>query len=166
MIEVATKSQFDIVWNIIDRCRSALLDQGILQWDNLYPTAETVRADIADGRLYLSTSSGINRAVVTLDMKAEPQYSTVLWKTLEPALIVHRLCVDPTFQGNGFGRQLMDYAESYARQHRYASLRLDAYSGNPRALVLYHRRGYRKAGQVLFPRRVLPFTCFELGLEH
>lgn len=165
MIEVATKSQFDIVWNIIDRCRRALLDQGILQWDDLYPTAAIVHTDITNGRLYLSTSSGISQAVVTLDIKAEPQYSTVLWKTIEPALIVHRLCVDPPFQGNGFGRQLMDYAESYARQHRYASLRLDAYSGNSRALALYHRRGYREAGQVLFPRRVLPFTCFELALE-
>ena len=42
MIEVATDSQFGMAWDIIDRCRTALLDQGILQWDDLYPTAETV----------------------------------------------------------------------------------------------------------------------------
>lgn len=59
----------------------------------------------------------------------------------------------------------MDYVENYARRHRYANLRLDAYSGNPRALALYKGHGDREAGQVLFPRRALPFTCFELGLE-
>src|SRR5690242_4203025 len=117
MIEVATDSQFGMAWDIIDRCRTALLDQGILQWDDLYPTAETVWTDIADRRLYLLTSSGIGRAVVTIDTKTEPQYSTVVWETVEPALIVHRLCVDPAFQGNGFGRQLMDYVENYARRH-------------------------------------------------
>ena len=164
MIEVATDSQFGMAWDIIDRCRTALLDQGILQWDDLYPTAETVWTDIADRRLYLLTSSGIGRAVVTIDTKTEPQYSTVVWETVEPALIVHRLCVDPTFQGKGFGRQLMDYVENYARHHRYASLRLDAYTGYARALAFYKDRVYHEAGQVLFPRRVLPFTCFELGL--
>ena len=121
--------------------------------------------DIADRRLYLLTSSGIGRAVVTIDTKTEPQYSTVVWETVEPALIVHRLCLDPAFQGNGFGRQLMDYVENYARRHRYASLRLDAYTGYARALAFYKERGYHEAGQVLFPRRELPFICFELDLE-
>ena len=99
MIEVATDSQCGMVWNILDRCRSSLLGQGILQWDDCYPTVETVRTDIADRRLYLLTSSGIGRAVVTIDTKTELQYSTVSWTTIEPALIVHRLCVDPASQG-------------------------------------------------------------------
>lgn len=165
MIVAADVSQFDAAWNIIDRCRTALLEQGILQWDKLYPTAEIVRADIADRRLYLLTLSGICRAVVTIDVKKEAQYSTVLWTTAEPALIVHRLCVEPGFQGHGYGRQLMDYVETYARHHRYTSLRLDAYSGNPRAVALYQRLGYHEAGRVFFPRRVLPFKCFELSLD-
>ena len=165
MIEAATDSQFGMAWDIIDRCRTALIDQGILQWDDLYPTTETVWGDIADRRLYLLTSSGIGRAIVTIDTKMEPQYSSVSWTTVEPALIVHRLSVDPAFQGNGFGRQLMDYVENYARWHRYASLRLDAYTGYARALAFYKKRGYREAGQVVFPRRELSFACFELGLE-
>ena len=59
----------------------------------------------------------------------------------------------------------MDYVENYARRHRYASLRLDAYIGYARALAFYKERGYHEAGQVLFPRRELPFICFELDLE-
>lgn len=165
MIEVATEVHGDLVWFLIDRCRTALLDRGIHQWDEFYPTVETVSADIVGRRLYLLTSSGMCPAVVTIDTQIEPQYSTVLWTTPEPALFVRRLCVDPAFQGSGFANQLMDYVEDYATQYRYARLRLDAYSGNSRALTLYQRRGYREAGQVFFPRRVLPFICFELGLE-
>ncbi|WP_173049782.1 hypothetical protein [Nitrospira sp. KM1] len=44
-------------------------------------------------------------------------------------------------------------------------VRLDAYSGNPQALTLYRRRGYREAGQVTFPRRALPFICFEFEVR-
>jgi hypothetical protein len=111
MIEVATDSQCGMVWNILDRCRSSLLGQGILQWDDCYPTVETVRADIADRRLYLLTSSGIGRAVVTIDTKTELQYSTVSWTTIEPAPDRTPSLRRPGISGNGFGRQLRDYVE-------------------------------------------------------
>lgn len=75
------------------------------------------------------------RAVVTIDPHSEPQYSTVLWTTAEPALLVRRLCVDPRFQESGFARELPDYVEDCAKKNTYASLRLDAYSGN-RSFVL------------------------------
>lgn len=55
----------------------------------------------------------------------------------------------------------MDLAEAHAKQNTYVSIRLDAYAGNPPTVKLYERRGYRKAGQVYFPRRTLPFFCFE-----
>ncbi|MCS6304638.1 MAG: GNAT family N-acetyltransferase [Nitrospira sp.] len=58
---------------------------------------------------------------------------------IEVATIIYRLGVAPAFQGKGFVRQLMDYVENYVRHHRYAGIRLDAYSENPRALALYFR---------------------------
>lgn len=42
----------DMMWDLIDRCRTALLERGIRQWDHLYPARESVAADIADKRLY------------------------------------------------------------------------------------------------------------------
>ena len=157
MIKAADDSQLDMMWDLIDRCRAALLERGIRQWDHLHPARESVAADIADKRLYCLTASGLCRAVVTIDVQQEAECATVPWTTTEPALSVHRLCVDPAAQGCGLGRQLMDYIETYAKHYRFAGLRLDAYSGNPQALAFYRRRGYREAGLVHFPRRVMPF---------
>jgi len=56
---------------------------------------------------------------------------------------------------------MMVFAESFAANHNFSCIRLDAYTGNPRALALYERLGYQQAGQVFFPRRELPFACFE-----
>jgi hypothetical protein len=39
MIVPAEDSQFDAAWTIIDRCRTALREQGILRWDDVYPSA-------------------------------------------------------------------------------------------------------------------------------
>jgi ribosomal protein S18 acetylase RimI-like enzyme len=157
----ADTSHLDEAWSIVDRCRIALRERGIFQWDDIYPTREVVAADIAGGRLYALTAAGRCHAVVTVDTVQDDQYVTVPWTSAEPALVVHRLCVDPVAQGRGLGRRLMDYVEAHAKHHRFASVRLDAYSGNAEAVAFYRRRGYREAGQVYFPRRTLPFYCFE-----
>jgi hypothetical protein len=55
----------------------------------------------------------------------------------------------------------MDFAERFAEANGYASIGLNACSGNGRALRLYDRRGCTIAGQVFFPGRELPFLCME-----
>lgn len=105
--------------------------------------------------------SGSCVAAVSLTWEQDAAYQTVEWLGSEPVLVVHRLSVDPSYQRTGMGSHLMDFAEAYATQNAYASIRLDSYTGNPAATRLYQRRGYRKAGQVHFPRRSLPFICFE-----
>jgi ribosomal protein S18 acetylase RimI-like enzyme len=161
VIRLADESHVDAAWSIIDRCRAALLTRGVLQWDLLYPTRDVVAADIAGRRLHVLLDQDRCTGVVTLDIRQDPEYASVPWTTGEPALIVHRLCVDPLAQGRGFGAQLMDHVEAHAKRGRFASIRLDAFSRNPSSLALYRRRGYREAGQVYFPRRAFPFVCFE-----
>ena len=160
-IRLAALSDSDIAWQLIHSCKAALATRGVAQWDEEYPSRANVVADIANARLFLLLSTGHCVGLVTLDASADPAYATIPWAGLEPALVVHRLCVDPLCQGKGFGSRLMDFAESHATQHEFASIRLDAYSGNPEAVALYRRRGYRQAGELYFPRRALPFYLFE-----
>ena len=151
------------VWALVERCRDALARDGIAQWDAVYPTSATVEGDVARRALWVLEDAGGGTLVgcVTLTEDQNPEYATVGWTLPEPALVVHRLCVEPAAQGCGHAHRLMEFAESHAAARRCASVRLDAYTGNPRAVALYRRRGYREAGQVFFPRRTLPFYCFE-----
>ena len=165
MILPADPSHLDEAWAILDGCRAELRARGVDQWDDVYPTRETVAADIVAGRLHVLLERGRCLGMVTLDERQDAEYATVPWTGAEPALVVHRLCVHPDAQGRGIGSRLMDHAESLARDGGYASVRLDAYTGNPGSAALYRRRGYREAGQVRFPRRELPFHCFELDLR-
>jgi ribosomal protein S18 acetylase RimI-like enzyme len=165
MIVQADASHIDAAYDIIDRCRSDLGNRGILQWEASYPTRDVVARDVERGTLYVLIDETRLDGVVTLDEHQPPEYATVSWNFSEPALVVHRLCVDPAAQGKGVGKQLMDFAESLAAERGYASVRLDAYTANPQAVGLYLRRGYREAGQVYFARRSLPFYCFELDLS-
>jgi GNAT superfamily N-acetyltransferase len=150
-----------VVQGIIQACLQALRQAGIFQWDELYPNPELIEADIRYGSLYLAQESENCLGAVSLNEHQEAAYQQVNWHGSQPVLVVHRLCVAPAYQGKGIAGRLMDFAEDLARRRGYASLRLDAYSGNPKAVRLYEGRDYRKAGQVYFPRRILPFFCFE-----
>jgi GNAT superfamily N-acetyltransferase len=153
-------------WDVMVRCKRALEAEEVRQWDDAYPTRDIVEADVARGALYvLEDRDGRCVASVALDATQSPEYAPLAWTGREPALVVHRLCVDPAEQGKGLAHRLMDFAESHAARSGYASIRLDAYTGNPRSVQLYRRRGYREVGQVYFPRRTLPFWCFELIVD-
>jgi ribosomal protein S18 acetylase RimI-like enzyme len=153
----------DPAWKVMERCRAALDAQGVHQWDGLYPTRATIEDDIRRGALYvLEDEAGRCIGCVALDQRQADEYRELAWTTREPALVVHRLCVDPAEQGRGLADELMTFAESHAAERGCASVRLDAYTGNSRSERLYRRRGYREVGQVRFPRRPLPFWCFEL----
>ena len=165
LIRPAQLSDLEAAWQIVDRCRAVLRARGIHQWDDVYPTREVVEGDVERGRLFVALDSdGRPAAIVTVDAVQDAEYAAVPWTSAEPALVVHRLCVDPPAQGHGLGGQLMDFVESHARRQGFASIRLDAYTDNPDAMALYRRRGYREAGQVFFPRRLQPFACFERAL--
>lgn len=155
----------DPAWTVMERCRAALDAAGIHQWDSVYPTRATVHDDVRRGALYvLEDDAGRCLGCVALDQTQPAEYRELAWTTDEPALVVHRLCIDPALQGRRLAHELMAFAEAHAAASGCASLRLDAYTGNPRSGQLYRRRGYREVGQVRFPRRDLPFWCFELAV--
>ena len=143
-------------------CADGMQKNGIDQWDHSYPNEDVVARDVNGCSSYLARDdSGRLVATICLNREQHPTYQTVHWIGREPVLAVHRLCVDPVRQKDGIGSRLMEFAEQYAAQSGYSSIRLDTYSGNPVALRFYERRGYRRAGQVFFNRRPEPFICFE-----
>jgi GNAT superfamily N-acetyltransferase len=153
----------DEAWKVMERCRAVLDAQGIAQWDTVYPTRAVVESDVQRGALYvLEDDDGRCVGSVALDENQAEEYRQLAWTTAEPALVVHRLTVDPSVQGRGLGNELMAFAEAHAARCGYVGVRLDAYTGNPRSEQLYRRRGYREVGQIRFARRSLPFWCFEL----
>jgi ribosomal protein S18 acetylase RimI-like enzyme len=52
------------------------------------------------------------------------------------------LAVIRSHDGKGIGRALLDYAERFAREHRYERLQLSVFPGNERARKLYEEAGY------------------------
>jgi ribosomal protein S18 acetylase RimI-like enzyme len=101
-------------------------------------------------------------ATITIDAKGAPEYHAVKWLSEDgKSLFVHRLAVHPRWHRQKIAAGLMDFARSLAVENGCTSIRLDVYSGNPRAVKFYESCGYIRTGQVYFRNKKPPFLCYE-----
>jgi GNAT superfamily N-acetyltransferase len=145
--------------SLIGRAIEEMERNGIDQWDAVYPDKDVILSDIASGCLYSATNEGVLLGVVALNEDQSTEYQSVNWEDRGRPLIVHRLCVDTAFQHKRVGRQLMLFAEKYARDNDYSSIRLDTFAENRIALALYESLQYQRRGLVRF--RKGDFYCLE-----
>lgn len=154
---------------IMDLIKDSIKDmesKGIYQWNEHYPTQAIFENDINNENLYLIKKDNECLGVIVFDEEQPSEYKGINWLTEDKkVLVIHRLAVNSKYQNQGLGRQLLDFVENIAVENRYNSIRLDAYSGNPRALKIYEDRGYQKLGQLFYPFRELPFYCYEKKLD-
>lgn len=163
MIRKAGTGDTKAILTIIQDAVIDMESKGIHQWDDIYPDEETIYIDLNSGHLYTYVDNETIKGIIVLNEYQEKEYESISWKyNSGRQLIVHRLCVDPRFQGRGIAQQLMRYAEEYGKYSQYTSIRLDAFSDNNRACTFYNRLGYAKVGIVSF--RKGKFYCFEKRL--
>ena len=165
MIRQANLGDIPEIMRLTRACTLYMKAQGILQWNEQYPSAEAFRRDIERSELYVMEKKGII-GCIAISTHMDDEYQPVKW--LSPNhnnMYVHRLAVHPEHQGKGFARQLMDLAEDVARKSDCISVRLDTFSRNERNQRFYEARGYRKLDAVYFPNQSQhPFFCYELLL--
>jgi ribosomal protein S18 acetylase RimI-like enzyme len=153
------------ILHIISACIKQMRSQGIYQWDEFYPASDDIENDIECGECYVIKISGQYAAYVALNEDQLPEYGQINWLTdAGKVLVIHRLSVHPEFQGKGIAKEILKFIEGFASENNYSSIRLDAYSGNEKALKLYENSNYKKAGQFDYPMRDLPFYCYEKNI--
>lgn len=139
-----------------------LAQNGIYQWTDNYPTVSIIALDIRKRVLYVLKSNNEIIGAINISEEQEPEYELVQWAfDHSKALVIHRLLIDPKHQRKGYAQKLMDFAESFAKENNYTSIRLDAYSQNKRVIEFYQKRNYVVRGNVNFPEREYPFHCME-----
>lgn len=152
---------------IVELFKSAIQimdNAGIHQWNfGDYPNEEVLREDVEKGQMYLGMIGNEVASVFVLNRECDGQYRNGKWKySASPFAVVHRLCVNPSFQNMGVGRKTMDHIEATFRQSGIECVRLDAYSLNPYALRLYEGRGFEAVGEAYWKNRI--FYLFEKKL--
>ncbi|MHC4131926.1 MAG: GNAT family N-acetyltransferase [Planctomycetota bacterium] len=150
------------VMYLLNKCIKDMQSNGIDQWDESYPTKDMIAEDIQNQYMYAIKDSKDFVAIVTLNSKGAPEYDTVRWLTEDgKSLFIHRLAILPNWYRKKIATKLMEFAEGYALENNYVSIRLDVYSQNFKGVGLYESCGYQRTGQVHFRNKKPPFFCYE-----
>lgn len=121
---LATLNDIDNICSLVSEVIKQMENKGIYQWDSLYPAREDFYIDINKKALYIAEDGHKFAAIY----------------------VIHRLCVAPSFQNKGIGKQVLKHIEEQAAKLSYTSARLDVYAQNSYALKMYIHSGYEKRG--------------------
>jgi ribosomal protein S18 acetylase RimI-like enzyme len=150
---------------LMRRVVPAMLAAGNLQWDETYPNEAVFQRDIDLEQLWVADADTSIAGIAALTTDQEPDYAQVGWDIDEPAIVVHRLAVDPAFRGAGVAGALMQKAEEVAVERGITVLRVDTNTQNEATQRLFPKLGYQLAGEIsLKIRPGLRFFCYEKRL--
>jgi len=166
MIRLASTEDIGAIMTLTQTCAQHMIAKGIFQWNAHYPPRSAFEKDANRKELYVLELEEVLAGCVVLSTLKDEEYQPIQWLSkAENNLYIHRLAIHPNFQGQGYAQQLMAYAETYAREHRFGSIRLDTFSQNKRNQRFYEQRGYQRLGNIFFPKQSAhPFYCYELLL--
>lgn len=151
----AVIDELDEIFSVYTSAISLMDSRGIPQWDEIYPSRELLEEDIKKGDMFVGRSDGSIASVYVISREFDDGYENGRWE-YDDFFVVHRLCVDPEFQGKGVGTATVRHIEKSLAEKGVGSIRLDAFTLNPKAVKMYTRLGYKTVG----------FTNFRKGKFH
>jgi ribosomal protein S18 acetylase RimI-like enzyme len=165
-IRLAVDEDLPALMRLVQRVVPLMRATGNLQWDENYPDEAVFRRDIDLKQLWIGEIGTEIAGIAAITMDQEPDYAQVGWDISEPAIVVHRLAVDPPFRGAGAASALMQKAEEVAFERGITVLRVDTNTQNEATQRLFPKLGYLLAGEIgLQFRPGLRFFCYEKRLS-
>ncbi len=164
-IRLATKDDLPSLMVLVRRVVPLMRATGNLQWDDTYPNEVVFQRDIDLNQLWVAVVADNIAGVAAVTMDQDPDYTQVGWNIEEPAIVVHRIAVDPAFRGQGAAGALMQKAEEVAIERGITVLRVDTNTRNEATQRLFPKLGYVLAGEISLEYRPgLRFLCYEKRL--
>ena len=99
MIRKSLLQDLNDVKKITEACAKDMIDQGIFQWNEHYPSAEAFERDIQRGELYKLTQDEKIIGTIVLSNIKDEEYKDIKWTGDDGTqLYIHRLAVHPEYQ--------------------------------------------------------------------
>jgi len=162
IIRKANKEDLENIMKMYKSCVKGMLENGIDQWDDTYPNTEIINEDLNVGTYYVAEIDGTIIGGVNIDKNQDDTYLALDWEDKSDSfLVVHRLGVKQEFWNKKIGKELMLFTENLVIEKGLKSIRLDTYSGNPKAMKFYRRLGYSELGTIDLKPNKNKYFCFE-----
>ena len=162
IIRKANKTDLENIMKMYKSCVKGMLENGIDQWDDTYPNTEIINEDLNVGTYYVAEIDETIIGGINIDRNQDDTYLALDWEDKSDSfLVVHRLGVKEEFWNKKIGKYLMLFTENLVIEKGLKSIRLDTYSGNPKAMEFYRRLGYTELGTIDLKPEKDKYYCFE-----
>ena len=160
-IRKAKISDLSKIMEMYSSCVKGMIKSGVDQWDENYPNAEIISSDLKSETYYVAENKGHIIGGINIDQNQDNTYLDIDWEDQSNSfLVVHRLAIKEEYLGKKIGKKLMLFAEQLIREKGLKSIRLDTYSGNPKAMEFYKRLGYIELGTIDLKPNKNHYHCF------
>ena len=148
----AEEADLERIWVIIGQAKAQMRQLGSHQWDEHYPTFETIQQDIETGNGYVFCKGNTVVAYGVISFDGEPVYNDIdgQWTNELPYMIVHRLAVADEMKHQGMAKRFMLEAEEVSRQKGIYNFRVDTNYDNEYMLHLIDSLGFQYTGEVRY----------------
>lgn len=150
----AVATDLPAIEKILKDAVARMLAEGKQQWNESYPTAVYVLADMARDVAFVLEFQGEVVAYGAVVFDGEPAYDDLdgEWLSDQKYVVVHRVAVSQKAQGNGVGARFMKSVEYYAAEKGIGSFRIDTNFDNFAMLRLIEKCGFAYCGEVSYER--------------
>lgn len=150
---LATRDDFEGIWNVLMDGKAVLGKLGIDQWQGSYPSRDVVLSDIDAGYSYVVEEDGVIIATEAITFNGEKVYDCIdgVWLTDSTSAapryaVLHRVASLSTQSGRGLGRMLLASGLQVARERGSESVRIETHPANGPMLKLIERSGFTRCG--------------------
>ena len=146
----AQSCETDRIMQIIRQAQARMHAAGSRQWQDGYPSPETIRRDLlcGDGRIVRIDGAAAAYAAFVFD--GEPAYAEIdgTWLDQAPYVVLHRLAVAQEVKGQGIATEFMRRTMTLARERGTGSFRIDTNFDNRCMLRLLAKFGFVRCGEI------------------
>ncbi|WP_295763924.1 GNAT family N-acetyltransferase [uncultured Oscillibacter sp.] len=151
-LELAVMEHAEEYYGIIQMGREFQQEQGFTQWTEDYPTLDTVKGDIREGKGYALLADGRIAGYLCIDLDGEPAYADIdgRWRAEGPYAVVHRMAFSAAFRGMGLADAAFRLIEEFCGEKAVSIIRVDTDLPNKRMQHILTKNGFVNCGTIVF----------------
>lgn len=145
------KSDINNIMNIIKQAQDYFKEQGINQWQNNYPSNETIHNDINQNISYVLLKDNDVVATAAVSFDGEKTYDTIYdgeWVSNGAYAVIHRIAVNNNYKGMGLSSKIINEVEELCIKNNVNSIKIDTHEANISMQSLLRKNNFKYCGKI------------------
>lgn len=144
------------IWKIIEKATKFHIENDFNQWNEKYPTIETMRNDISNKCCYVLKDED-NIIYATVSLVIEDHDNSII--------MLNRVAVNIDYKNMGIGTQLLSQIIQFAKANNFSKLVSTTVEKNIGMQKLFLKSGFTFIEKFILPHRTSIFYKYEMKLN-